>query len=96
MGNLRVSEDMPGNYGFLDQVLALKWIKANAAAFGGNPNLVTIEGQSAGAMSVQLHLISKQSKGYRLFLYISTIYVLITIINYCYYEYMTLITYLFI
>ena len=63
LGFMRISDKVPGNYGFLDQQLALKWVKKNARAFGGNPSLVTIEGQSAGAMSVQLHMTSPQSKG---------------------------------
>ena len=42
-----------GNYGLYDQIEALKWIKHNISYFGGNPNNVTIMGQSAGAMSVQ-------------------------------------------
>lgn len=62
-GWLRVNSETPGNYGFLDQVQALKWINSNIAKFGGNPNLVTIGGQSAGANSVMLHLISPLSTG---------------------------------
>ena len=41
-----------GNYGLLDKIAALKWVKANARAFGGNPDNVTIFGQSAGSQSV--------------------------------------------
>nr|UEP64295.1 teratocyte carboxylic ester hydrolase [Cotesia flavipes] len=53
----------PGNNGFKDQVMALKWIQRNIAAFGGDPNLVTISGCSAGGFSVMLHMVSPMSKG---------------------------------
>ncbi|MBQ6243235.1 MAG: carboxylesterase family protein [Bacteroidales bacterium] len=51
-----------GNYGMLDQITALKWVKANIAQFGGDPDHITIMGQSAGAMSVQTLVTSPLSK----------------------------------
>lgn len=52
----------PGNVGLKDQILALKWIKENVRYFGGNPNGITVMGESAGAMSVSLLMASPQSK----------------------------------
>ena len=52
-----------GNYGILDQIAALKWIKANIEQFGGDPNQITVFGQSAGAGSVQTLVASPLTKG---------------------------------
>lgn len=55
--------DDSGNYGTLDHIKALEWVKSNIAQFGGNPNNVTIAGESAGAHNVQNLLIASSAGG---------------------------------
>ncbi len=52
-----------GNYGLLDQLSALRWVKANIRHFGGDPNRVTVMGQSAGAVDICLLMTSSLSRG---------------------------------
>jgi len=56
------TEDVPGNAGMFDQLMAMQWVKNNIAQFGGNPNNITLMGESAGACSVSLHLLSPLSR----------------------------------
>lgn len=52
-----------GNAAMRDQLMVLEWVRDNIAAFGGDPNQVTLFGESAGGASVNYHVLSEKSRG---------------------------------
>lgn len=55
---------IPGNFGLKDQAMAIRWVKRYIHRFGGDPDLITVAGQSSGAASAQLHMLSPLSRGH--------------------------------
>ena len=63
-GFVEPGEQTSGNWGFLDQQAAIKWVHENIAQFNGDPNKIMVYGQSAGAMSTMYHLCNEESSKY--------------------------------
>lgn len=63
LGFLGDGDDVPANLGLLDQLMALRWVRDNITAFGGDPDLVTLFGQSAGADAIAQLMISDGAEG---------------------------------
>lgn len=61
--NAESDAGVSGNYGLLDQQAALRWVRDNARAFGGDPSKVLLFGESAGGQNTMLHLVAPGSKG---------------------------------
>ncbi|KAK4310704.1 hypothetical protein Pmani_017733 [Petrolisthes manimaculis] len=57
-----MNSDVPGNAGLFDQLMALQWIHDNIRFFGGNPDNITLFGESAGAVGISMHLLSPLSR----------------------------------
>ena len=56
-------DDIPGNFGFQDQIQSMKWVKDNIGSFGGDSTRITLGGESAGAVSVMCHMSTPLSQG---------------------------------
>jgi para-nitrobenzyl esterase len=56
-------QGVSGNYAILDQIAAMKWVRENIAGFGGDPDNVTLGGESGGSRGIAIHLVSPLSKG---------------------------------
>lgn len=63
LGFLYTGASITGNYGLMDQEMAMRWVQANIGSFGGDPRRVVLVGQSAGAMSIGVHLSRPSTAG---------------------------------